>query len=51
MKIKNILLYIPRSLYSSLAKMVKTDITEKVKDKIMADGMYHFTPSEAVVFE
>lgn len=48
MKIKNILLYIPRSLYSSLAKMVKTDITEKVKDKIMADGMYHFTPSEAV---
>ena len=48
MKIKDMLLYLPRSLYSTVAKGYRTDLDDKVKDKILEDGMYHFVPNEEV---
>lgn len=48
MKIQDILLYLPRGVYTSIAKMVRTEISEAVKDQILQEGMYHFTPNEDI---
>lgn len=48
MKIKNILLYLPNGFISTLAKHYRTSLDDKIKDKILEDGMYHFVPNEEV---
>lgn len=51
MKIQNILLFIPRALYSSVAKIGRIELTEKIKNEIITNGMYHFVPNENVADE
>lgn len=48
MKIQDILLFLPRGFYSSIAKMNRIALNEKVKDEILLKGMYHFVPKESV---
>lgn len=48
MKIKDMMLYLPRGVYSSLLKSYRANLDDKVKDKILEDGMYHFVPNEDV---
>lgn len=46
MKIQDIMLYLPRGLLSTIAKTYRADLDDKVKDKIIEEGMYHFTSEE-----
>ncbi|MGN1299445.1 MAG: hypothetical protein ACI4UE_05640 [Candidatus Scatovivens sp.] len=48
MKIKDIMLYLPRGLYSTIAKTYRADLDDNIKDKILEEGMYHFVPNEEV---
>ena len=47
MKIKDMILYLPRGFVSTLAKYYRTDLDDKIKDKILEDGLYHFTDEES----
>lgn len=49
MKIKDIMLYLPRGVVSTLAKQYRTDLDDTVKDKIIEEGMYHFTDEESAL--
>ena len=42
MKIKDMMLYLPRGFIGTLAKYYRTDLDDKIKDKILEDGLYHF---------
>ena len=48
MKIQDILLYLPRGLCASIAKISRNELSETVKDEIVSKGMYHFVPNEEV---
>ena len=48
MKIKDMVLYLPRGFYSSILKGYRADLDDNIKEKIIEDGMYHFVPNEDV---
>lgn len=49
MKIKSMLLYFPKGVISTLAKHYRTNLDDNVKDKIIEEGMYHFTDKESAL--
>lgn len=49
MKIKDMMLYLPRGFIGTLAKYYRTDLDDKIKDKILEDGLYHFTNEESAL--
>lgn len=49
MKIEDILLCVPRSLYfSTIGKMSRFELSEKAKEQAVKDGFYHFVRDESV---
>lgn len=48
MKIRSIMLFVPATFISAIAKMNTIALNRKIKDKILDEGMYHFVPNEKV---
>lgn len=46
MKIEDMLLFIPRKMYSFVAKMGRFELNDALKEEITQQGLYHFTASE-----
>ena len=48
MKLQNLIICIPGSILSILAKTIRINPTTKVNNLIVENGLYHFTPNEEV---
>ena len=48
MRIEDLLLFLPRRITTALLKINRFELDDRIKDEIISQGLYHFTPSEEV---